>query len=129
MAIVNTVWYRSHWAEAFAPEDTAPADFTTEAGETVSRDFMHRTDSMGEYIRGQDYTKAYLRLSQGKMIFVLPDEGVDVDTLLTEARLWEIFENGAYQDAEVRWSVPKFETDAAYDLEEMLQLSLIHISG
>lgn len=121
MAIVNTVWYRSHWAEAFAPEDTAPADFTTETGETVSRDFMHRTDSMGEYIRGQDYTKAYLRLSQGKMIFVLPDEGVDVDTLLTEARLWEIFENGAYQDAEVRWSVPKFETDAAYDLEEMLQ--------
>ena len=44
-----------------------------------------------------------------------------MDDLLTEEKLWEVFENGDYESADVVWSVPKFETNATYQLEETLE--------
>lgn len=120
LAIVNTLWYKSQWQTEFDTEQTAPADFTTDSGETIQADFMHKTDEMGSYIETDEYTKSYLPLSNGRMIFVLPQEGVDVDSLLTEDKLWEVFENGDYSSAEVHWSIPKFETNVTYDLKDML---------
>ena len=55
------------------------------------------------------------------MVVVLPAEGVDVDDLLSEEKLWEIFENGDYEPAEVVWSVPKFETGITYRLDDILR--------
>lgn len=121
LAMVNTLWYRAHWAEEFDPALTESGAFTPERGEPVTADFMHRTDSMGSCVRGEGYTKADLHLSRGTMTLVLPDEGVAVDELLAEEKLWDVFENSDYQSAEVRWSVPKFETDATCDLEESLK--------
>ena len=120
LAIVNTLWYKSQWQTEFDTEQTAPADFTTDSGETVQADFMHRIDEMGSYIETDAYTKSDLSLSNGRMIFVLPKEGVDVDSLLTEDKLWEVFENGDYSSAQVNWSIPKFETNVTYDLKDML---------
>lgn len=121
MAIVNTLWFKTSWASQFAAEETEAADFTGASGETVSCDFMHRTDDMGQCVETEEYTKSYLSLNQGRMIFVLPGEGVDVGSLLSEEKLWEIFENGEYQSARVRWSVPKFETSVTCDLKESLE--------
>lgn len=121
MAIVNTLWYRSHWREEFNEQLTETGDFQTGVGETVSTEFMHKTDSLGNYVQGENYIKSTLGLSRGYMEFILPDEGVDVDSLLSEESLWDIFENNETDRAEVRWSVPKFETDVTYDLGEMLQ--------
>lgn len=121
MAIVNTLWYKTQWANQFSQEETSEAAFTTESGEEVSCDFMHRTDDMGQAIETEEYTKSSLSLNKGRMIFVLPKEGVDVDSLLTEEKLWDIFENGDYSTAEVHWSVPKFETSADYQLVDTLK--------
>lgn len=120
MAIVNTVWYEAGWIDTFSQDENTTEDFTTGDGETVSWEFMHRAEESGRYVKGENYTKSYLSLTTGRMIIVLPDEGVDVDDLLGEEALWECFENGDYQYADVRWSVPKFTTDATYDLTEML---------
>ena len=122
MAIVNTLWYKTPWAEPFEESETETGDFTTETGATVETEFMHRTDMSGSYIQTEEYTKSYLQLNQGKMILVLPQEGVDIDRLLTEEKLWEIFENGDYDSGEVVWSIPKFETSTTYsELAETLQ--------
>lgn len=117
MALVNTLWYKSQWMNQFNEEKTTSDTFYCDSGETVTVDFMHQTDFVtGSYVRGEGYTKSYLPLDQGRMIFVLPDEGYDIDDLLNEDTLWKIFEEGEYQSAEVHWSVPKFETNASYDL-------------
>lgn len=121
MAMVNTLWYRGQWRDRFDPARTEEGDFTTEADETVRTEFMHRTDSDAYFVRGDGYTRASLGLGKGSMTVILPDEGTNVDALLTEERLWDLFENDEYQRGEVRWSVPKFETNAAYGLEETLQ--------
>ena len=121
MAIVNTLWYKTQWAEKFDEASTDQADFTTDAGQTVTCDFMHRTELGGQAIVTDEYTKSSLYLERGRMIVVLPNEGVKVDDLLTEEKLWEIFENGDYEGADVVWSVPKFETGVTYRLEDVLR--------
>lgn len=121
MAIVNTLWFKTQWADQFIDKNTEEDTFTLSSGETVTCDFMHRTESTGQYVQGDGYLKSYLRLNQGKMIIVLPDEGEDIEAFLAEDKLWEIFENADYSEAEVHWSVPKFETEVTYDLTDTLK--------
>ena len=118
MAAVNTVYYHSQWVEPFT--ETAQGTFTAQDGTQTSCDFMQRSDLFGEAVVTERYTKSYLQLSAGKMCVVLPKEGVDLDELLSEDTLWEIFEDGSYQSAKVNWSVPKFTTDTDLDLKDAL---------
>ena len=122
MSIVNTLWYKTQWADRFLEKNTSPDFFTLADGSEVECDFMHRTAEMHSAIVTDEYLKSYIRLDGGaRMIFVLPQEGVDVMSLVSEEKLTEIFENGNYSDADVVWSVPKFETTVTYELEETLQ--------
>lgn len=121
MSIVNTLWYKTQWADQFSEKFTTPDLFTLADGTQVECDFMHKTDSAHSAIVTEEYTKSYIRLDGGaRMIFVLPQEGVDVMSLVSEEKLTEIFENGNYTDADVVWSVPKFETTVTYELEDTL---------
>lgn len=122
MAIVNTLWYKTQWSDPFIEENTSPDTFTLADGSEVEHPFMHKTETMHRAIVTEEYTKSYISLDGGgKMIFVLPQEGVDVMSLVSEEKLTEIFENGNYTDADVVWSVPKFETTVTYELEDTLK--------
>ena len=121
MSIVNTVWYRTQWNTPFSPEKNTQEDFNLEHGNTVSAEFMHREEFTGHYVDGDGYLMSSLGFETGHMTFVLPDEGVDVDELLSEDRLKEIFEQDSYEAGEVHWSIPKFETTVTYELSDMLK--------
>ena len=121
MAIVNTVWYQAQWHVEFDAEKTASGTFTTASGEAVSCDYMHKTDPSGDAIVTDTYIKSGLMLSTGTMYFVLPRDGVSVEELLQEDTLWEIFENNDYTDAELHWSIPKFETSTMSDYADTLK--------
>ena len=122
MSIVNTLWYKTQWADKFYEKNTSTDIFTLSDGTAVECDFMHKTESSHSAIVTAEYTKSYIRLDGGaKMIFVLPEESVDVMSLVSEEKLTEIFENGNYTDADVVWSVPKFETTVTYELEDTLK--------
>ena len=118
MAAVNTVYYHSQWLAQF--QNTAQGTFTAQDGTQTTCDFMQRTDPLGEAVVTERYTKSYLQLSTGKMCVVLPKEGVDLDELLSEDTLWEMFEDSSYESAQVEWSVPKFTTDTDLDLKDAL---------
>ena len=118
MAAVNTVYYHSQWLAQF--QNTAQGTFTAQDGTQTTCDFMQRTDPLGEAVVTERYTKSYLQLSTGKMCVVLPKEGVDLDELLSEDTLWEMFEDSSYESAQVEWSVPKFTTDSDLDLKDAL---------
>lgn len=120
LAIVNTVWYHASWAECFPEALTDEGTFTLSDGTDVTASFMHSTES-GRLIDGDGYIAAERRLSTGKIRFVLPDEGVDVDSLLTEDRLADIFGDHESTAATIVWSVPKFESSATYDLADTLR--------
>lgn len=121
MAIVNTVWYQAQWHDEFDAEKTTSDSFTTASGEAVTCDYMHMTQSSGSAVVTDSYIKSSIHLSTGSMYFVLPGDGVSVEDLLQEDTLWEIFENNDYTDAQIQWSIPKFETDTMADYADTLK--------
>ena len=118
MAAVNTLWYHAQWSDQF--EETVQDTFTAQDGSRTTCDFMQKTDYMSKAVITDRYTKGRLVLSSGLMYVVLPKEGVSVDDLLSEDTLWEMFEDGSYQTAEVNWRVPKFSTDSTLELTDAL---------
>ena len=119
LRLYNTIYYKSGWQDAFVSSRTKQDTFTAADGTAQKVDFMHRTES-GGYLRGEGYTAAPRSLNYGRMVFVLPDEGVTPESLLQrDGFLTEL--TGDYNAAELVWSVPKFDVKSSTELNGVLQ--------
>ena len=119
LRLYNTIYYKSGWQDAFKSSQTKQDTFTAANGAKQKTEFMHRTES-GSYRKGDGYTAAPRSLNYGRMVFVLPDEGVTPESLLQrQGFLAEL--TGDYSAAELVWSVPKFDVKSSTELNEMLQ--------
>ena len=119
LRLYNTIYYKSGWQDAFKSSQTKQDTFTAADGTAQKVDFMHRTES-GSYQKGEGYTAAPRYLRYGRMVFVLPDEGVTPESLLQrQGFLTEL--TGDYNAAELVWSVPKFDVKSSTGLNEVLQ--------
>ena len=119
LRLYNTIYYKSSWRDAFEESRTGKDVFTAAGGTEQETDFMHRTES-GSYQKGEGYTAAPRYLRYGRMVFVLPDEGVTPESLLQrQGFLTEL--TGDYNTAELVWSVPKFDVKSSTGLNEALQ--------
>ena len=119
LRLYNTIYYKSSWQDAFEESQTGKDVFTAAGGTEQETDFMHRTES-GSYQKGEGYTAAPRYLRYGRMVFVLPDEGVTPESLLQrQGFLTEL--TGDYNAAELVWSVPKFDVKSSTELNEVLQ--------
>ena len=115
----NTIYYKSGWQDAFKSSQTKQDTFTAANGAKQKTEFMHRTES-GSYRKGDGYTAAPRSLNDGRMVFVLPDEGVTPESLLQrQGFLAEL--TGDYNAAELVWSVPKFDVKSSTGLNEALR--------
>lgn len=120
--IVNTIYLKDEWQDNFNEDATKKDVFTTEDGQEVNVDFMTRkfgcTKLIGEGFKG---ASLYLK-NTGKMTFVLPDEGVDVGSLINSSESIAAMlgnENSEYGDVLV--SLPKFNFDTEFDLKRSLE--------
>ena len=125
LAILNTLYFYGGWRDTFDEALTAEDSFTLEDGSQTEVPFMNRTDSMGSYIRGEGYTMAGLFTDHDcEMLFVLPDEGVEVQSLLEDPEnMKEIF-TGAPEEwtsGKIIWKVPKFSFGSSFELPEILK--------
>ena len=119
LRLYNTIYYKSGWQDAFKSSQTKQDTFTAADGAAQRVDFMHRTES-GGYRKGDGYTAAPRSLNYGRMVFVLPDEGVTPESLLQrDGFLAEL--TGDYNAAELVWSVPKFDVKSSTELNEVLR--------
>ena len=119
LRLYNTIYYKSGWQDAFKSSQTKQDTFTAANGAEQKTEFMHRTES-GSYQKGEGYTAAPRYLRYGRMVFVLPDEGVTPESLLQrQGFLTEL--TGDYNTAELVWSVPKFDVKSSTGLNEALQ--------
>ena len=119
LRLYNTIYYKSGWQDAFKSSRTKQDTFTAADGSAQRVDFMHRTES-GGCQKGEGYTAAPRYLRYGRMVFVLPDEGVTPESLLQrQGFLTEL--TGDYNAAELVWSVPKFDVKSSTELNEVLQ--------
>ena len=119
LRLYNTIYYKSSWRDAFESSQTKQDTFTAANGAKQKTEFMHRTES-GSYRKGDGYTAAPRSLNYGRMVFVLPDEGVTPESLLQRQGFLAGL-TGDYNAAELVWSVPKFDVKSSTELNEMLQ--------
>lgn len=123
MSILNTVYFYDQWVDLFKADNTKEDTFHLESGQEVVCDFMNMTYGSHGFIRGDGYTRSSLNLKEnGSMIFILPDEGVDISELMTSPqKLEEIFEQVEDKHGEVVWSIPKFKYASSFDLVDSLK--------
>lgn len=120
-ALVNAMYFKGSWVDAFDSELTVEDAFHAAAGETEAF-FMERT-AEGSYLDGEGFTRAKLYFNGGaQMLFVLPDEGAaPADILVDEALLASALFDEDNADAEIAYRIPKFSFGAELQLVETLR--------
>ncbi|MGI6498263.1 MAG: serpin family protein [Oscillospiraceae bacterium] len=122
LQMINTVYFYDQWVDKFDETQTKADVFHGAKGdETI--DFLNQTFASHGFFKGDGFTRSSLGLKGGgEMIFVLPDEGTKVQTLLeTPEKLQSALEGGESTPGKVIWSIPKFSFDAKYGCKDMLE--------
>ena len=122
--IVSTIYYKAMWENEFSSGANTQDTFHGSKGDTTV-EMMHRSDMMGAY-QTDRFTAVGLTLrDSGDMYFYLPNEGVDVNDLLTDP---DILKAPRYKEYDpnrsnplVNLSIPKFKVSKKTDLLPMLR--------
>lgn len=124
LALATTVYFQSKWENPFDEQATHPEIFHSVNGD-MQVDFMHGTN-VGTYYWADQFGAVTQKLeSGGEMWFLLPDEGVSVDKILTHPQLMDLilhsdkWEN--QKDLIIHESVPKFDVSSQMELRPGLQ--------
>jgi len=124
MTLINTIYFYDEWVDRFNVENTKEDDFYLANGSTVKSDFMNMTYSSHGFVGVDGYTVSYLNLKNGgRMIFVLPDEGVSPYDIVSDPELLDEALNslstGERQMGEVIFKIPKFNFSSSLKLEDI----------
>lgn len=124
MSILTTLYYKAPWDSAFDKSNTKEAQFHSKNG-TQMCDFMNES-SFGTYYWGENFSAvAKGTQDDGEMFFILPDEGVDVESLLNDKEVLDFitfdYEWENSKNVSINLSVPKFDVSSSLDLIENLE--------
>ncbi|MEI8200236.1 MAG: serpin family protein [Eubacteriales bacterium] len=123
MTIINSVYFYDEWVDRFDKNATAADTFHLSTGDDVTCDFMNMKYGTHSFSVGDGFLRSGLALKNGgEMVFILPDEGVSIDTLLASPeKVQQIFESGDYYNGEVVFQVPKFKFGSSFDMIDTLK--------
>lgn len=123
LSIINTIYFYDQWTRQFARSLTKPDTFHLADGSTVTCDFMNAEKTNQHFARGEGFLRADLSLKHnGSMSFILPDEDISLQDLLTTPQaLQTALTGGESVNGFVTWSIPKFSIDSEFKLKPMLK--------
>jgi serine protease inhibitor len=123
LSILNTVYYYDQWIDRFDKSKTAEDVFYLSNGKNVKSDFMNQTFGSAGFAKGGGFTRADLGLKNaGRMVFILPDDGISPYTLLsTPEQMRETFKGGENYHGEVVWKIPKFSFGSKLAMNDVLK--------
>ncbi len=126
LSLATTVYFKAKWHSEFSKADTAPQTFHTPAGD-VETDFMHQRDGQS-YYWGDKFAAVSQSFEEGgAMWFLLPDEGVTPEELLSDGESMDFLFTADKNEWEkqkflfVNKSIPKFDVSSQFDLGEGLK--------
>ena len=120
LALATTIEYRAKWSNEFNESNTAPGTFHSADGD-VTCDFLHKSGTNTYYWADQFAAISRSLRESGRMWFLLPDEGVDVEALLEDPQALDLLLHGG-EDWEnqkfliVNEAIPKFDVVSQLDL-------------
>ncbi|MEG0663544.1 MAG: serpin family protein, partial [Clostridia bacterium] len=124
-ALINTIYFYDQWDRQFDKKLTKTDVFNTPE-KKVNVDFMNSRSDDTIY-QGNGFNRLELRLkNNNKMVFILPDENVTPQQLLSsKERTKEIFEGGKAKDYIVNCKIPKFNIKSSFSfIEDMKAMGL-----
>ncbi len=126
LALASTVYFRAKWGNEFSKDKTEPQTFHTPTGD-VETDFMFQRDDQA-YYWGEKFAAVSQGFKQGgSMWFLLPDEGVSPEELLSDSEAADFLfstEKSEWENVKVLFvnkSIPKFDISSQFDLDEGLK--------
>lgn len=123
LTLMSTLYFKAMWTNEFRAQNTYADTFTKADGTEVTVDFMHEEGS-GAWHKGENYTSAARSFQDGtgRMLFILPDEGVTPEELLSDPNtVADILTASLDEYTIVKWSVPKFDVSSSLELSQQLQ--------
>lgn len=122
MSILNTIYYKDQWMDKFDNKATKTDTFYLKNGQELKCDFMNSTYATHSFTRGEGFTSSALSLkNNGSMLFILPDKGVSIDSLLqSPEKAAKLFDEQSGVNGKVIFQIPKFSYGSSLDLKETL---------
>lgn len=120
--LVSSLYYKASWLDEFRKSNNTEDIFTCADNTENKATFMHRTTN-ANFLRRTGYQAAWLPTHLGSVTFVLPDEGVAPEDLLSDPSFLASLDNSS-EDAlygKIEWSVPKFDVSSSLDLLNALK--------
>lgn len=124
LELLTTVYFRAKWIDQFDASDTAPAVFHAPDGD-IECDFMNM--EYGDFFacRGERFLAVQQSLDgSGGMWFLLPDEGVTPEELLSDPGAIAFLCSGGTEHAEWYYgkvSLPKLDVASNLELSDILK--------
>ncbi len=123
MAIASTLLYQTKWDDEFSPTATKNGTFHSPTGDKTAR-FMYMVRDRN-YYWGEKFSAINLGLAiGGEMWFILPDEGVDVNTVFSDSELQSLLSGNAFSGyekkkfLEVHITIPKFDIKTESEMKD-----------
>lgn len=122
MSIINTIYFKDQWIDKFDEKATKADSFYLNNGGEVKCDFMNSTYVTHSFTKGDGFTSSALSLKNfGSMIFVLPDKGISIDSLLqSPEKAAKLFDEENSINGKVIFQIPKFSFGSSLSLKETL---------
>ena len=120
--LLNTIYLKDGWLTPFEKDITEQGTFDGLDGQLLVN-YMRRTVTDTSIVRGEGFLRYVMPLNEvGRMVFVLPDEGVALDSLLgSPEQIKELLNGGTEKKGvDVDILLPKFSFQDRTDLEETL---------
>ena len=122
MYLINALAFEAEWSSIYEKHQVKDGEFTNEEGTKYDAEFMYSTE--GTYLADKNATGFMKYYKGGKYAFVamLPNEGVSVSEYIASLdgdSLNALLANPQYET--VYTSLPKFETEYAIEMAEILE--------
>ena len=125
LALASTICFKARWYDEFSSQHNTEGMFQTANGD-VPVTYMNQ-NGIGCGYFGEQFTAVSLGLDDGAydMYFFLPDEGVSVDSLITDKQVLQVLQEGTdselFHHLMVEMSIPKFDVVSDKNLVDGLQ--------
>ncbi len=126
--LMNTLYFKTAWEVEFEKDRNREDSFFAPSGKLDDVTFMNETFSDHNYLAADQFRASAIKLKNGKIDFILPNEGVSPETLLAKPDFLKSVYEGERRTAEVVFSIPKFSYRTKIDvLKNMESLGLRRI--
>ncbi len=125
IGLMSTIYYKALWNNAFIESETKEETFHGVNGDAIV-DMMHKYEYATCLYHTDRFASVGLSLDySGTMYFFLPNEGVDVNSLLSDEDVFKAisddFDDPNLSFLKVNMSIPKFKVSAETDLNNAIK--------